>query len=131
MMALPDEVNRNSIRFADCRRFAGESTLSFNDPVLTEASAPAKRVEEVEIPAGLTLQLLMPELDLMHAAVGDPIHATLQAAAKKPTGTARAERQHRARPDHSDGQVSNLFRASDPVSGSGLARRARRAEGEL
>jgi hypothetical protein len=79
MMALPEEVSRNSIRFADCRRFAGESTLSFTDPVLTEASAPAKHLE-VAIPAGLTLQLLMPELDLMHAAVGDPIRATLQAA---------------------------------------------------
>jgi hypothetical protein len=80
MMALPDDVSRNSIRFADCRRFAGESTLSFNDPVLTEASAPAKHLDNVEIPAGLTLQLLMPELDLLHAAVGDPIRATLQAA---------------------------------------------------
>jgi len=78
MMALPDEVSRNSIRFADCRRFTGESTLSFNDPVLTEVSAPAEHAVEVAIPAGLTLQLQMPDLDLTHTAVGDPIRATLQ-----------------------------------------------------
>jgi hypothetical protein len=77
MMAMPDMVNRNWVRFADCRRFAGESTLSFDDPVLTEASAPAEHIEEVEIPAGLTLQLQMTGLDLMQAAVGDPIRATL------------------------------------------------------
>jgi hypothetical protein len=82
MMALPDEVSRNSIRFADCRRFTGESTLSFNDPVLTEAPAPAEHVVDVTIPAGLTLQLQMPDLDLMHAAVGDPIRATLRSDLK-------------------------------------------------
>ena len=42
MMAMPDVVNRNSVRFSSCRKFTGESTLSFNDPVLTEASAPAR-----------------------------------------------------------------------------------------
>jgi hypothetical protein len=79
MMELPDVVNRNWVRFADCRRFAGESTLSFDDPVLTDAPAPAEHVEDVEIPAGLTLQLQMPALDLMQAAVGDPIRAILRA----------------------------------------------------
>ena len=78
MMAMPNVVNRNWVRFADCRRFTGESTLSFNDPVLTEASAPSAPVE-VQIPAGLTLQLEMPELDLIKAAVGDPVQARLWA----------------------------------------------------
>ncbi len=82
MMAMPNMVDRNRVRFADCRRFAGESTLSFNDPVLTEASAPAKHLEEVEIPAGLTLQLEMPDLDLLKAAVGDAVRATLRADLK-------------------------------------------------
>ncbi|MCU1335554.1 MAG: hypothetical protein JWO19_1135 [Bryobacterales bacterium] len=78
MMAMPDQVNRNWVRFTACRRFTGESTLSFSDPVLTEASAPAA-VREVDIPAGLTLQLEMPELDLMQAAVGDPVRGILRA----------------------------------------------------
>jgi len=78
MMAMPDVVSRNSVRFADCRRFAGESTLSFDDPVLTEASAKTERIEEVEIPSGLTLQLDMPGLDLMRTAVGDTVRAMLR-----------------------------------------------------
>ena len=83
MMAMPDVVSRNWVRFSSCRRFAGESTLSFNDPVLADAtSAPAAPKKEVEIPAGLTLQLDMPELDLMQAAVGDPVQARLGANLK-------------------------------------------------
>jgi hypothetical protein len=81
MMAMPDEVSRNWMRFSSCRRFAGESTLSFNDPVLTETSAPVAPTE-VEIPAGLTLQLEMPNLDLMRGAVGDAVRAVLQADLK-------------------------------------------------
>jgi hypothetical protein len=79
MMAMPDEVSRNSVRFADCRKFTGESTLSFNDPVLTETSAPVEHVVDVAIPAGLTVQLEILGLNLMQAAVGDPIRATLRA----------------------------------------------------
>jgi hypothetical protein len=79
MMALPGLVNRNWVRFAACRRFTGESTLSFADPVSTETALPEEHVQEVEIPAALTLQLQMPPLDLAHAAVGDPIRAILRA----------------------------------------------------
>ncbi len=50
MMAMPDVVDRNAVRFSSCRKFTGESTLLFNDPVLAEASAPAAP-KEVEIPA--------------------------------------------------------------------------------
>ena len=82
MMAMPDEVSRNSIRFAGCRRFTGESTLLFNDPVLTEAPAPAQHTADVAIPAGLTLQLQIRDLDLKQAAVGDSILATLWADLK-------------------------------------------------
>ncbi len=82
MMAMPDVVSRNWVRFSSCRRFAGESTLSFNDPVLADASSAPAPKKEVEIPAGLTLQLDMPDLDLMQAAVGDPVQATLEANLK-------------------------------------------------
>jgi hypothetical protein len=81
MMAMPDVVNRNAVRFSSCRKFAGESVLSFNDPVLTEAPA-AEAPKEVEIPAGLTLQLEMSGLDLIEAAVGDPVRAILWADVK-------------------------------------------------
>lgn len=81
MMAMPDVVNRNSVRFSSCRKFTGESTLLFNDPILTEASAPAAP-KEVDIPAGLSLELDMPDLDLLQGAVGDPVRAVLRADLK-------------------------------------------------
>jgi len=81
MMAMPNEVNRNSVRFADCRKFTGESTLRFDDPVLVDTPAPAPP-KEVEIPAGLTVQLDTLELDLLEAAVGDAVRGTVLADLK-------------------------------------------------
>jgi len=80
-MAMPNEVNRNSVRFADCRKFTGESTLRFDDPVLADTPAPAPP-NEVEIPAGLTVQLDTLELDLLEAAVGDAVRGTVLADLK-------------------------------------------------
>ena len=75
MMERPNHVvDRNWVRFAACRRFTGESKLSFTDPILTESPAPASPVEVV-IPAGLTLQLEIPDLDLTRGAVGDAVRA--------------------------------------------------------
>jgi hypothetical protein len=76
MMAMPDVVDRNSVRFSSCRKFTGESVLLFNDPILTDTPARAAP-REVEISAGLTLQLEIPDLDLTQAAVGDPVRAVL------------------------------------------------------
>ena len=81
MMAMPNEVNRNSVRFADCRKFTGESTLRFDDPDLTDPAAPAA-LQEVEIPAGLILQFDAPELNLVEAAVGDAVRGILVADLK-------------------------------------------------
>jgi hypothetical protein len=81
MMAMPNEVNRNSVRFADCRKFTGESTLLFDDPILTDTPAPAPP-KEVEIPAGLTLQFDSLQLDLLEAAVGDAVHVPVVADLK-------------------------------------------------
>jgi hypothetical protein len=84
MMALPDVIERNWVRFSSCRKFTGESTLLFTDPELLEtATAPAGPLREVEIPAELTLQLKMPAVDLMQGAAGDAIQATLVADLKK------------------------------------------------
>jgi len=82
LMASHEVVSRNWVRFSSCRRFMGESTLTFDDPFLDSVAAafvaPDRR-QEVEIPAGLTLQLEMPTLDLMQAAVGDSIQAVMRA----------------------------------------------------
>ena len=83
MMAMPDVVNRNSVRFSSCRKFTGESTLSFDDPILNETAAPAPALlKEVEIPPGLTLQLEFNGLDLAHGAAGDALQAELRADVK-------------------------------------------------
>ena len=82
MMEMPEGVNRNWVRFADCRRFSGESTLSFDDPILTDTSAPVEQIKEAEIPSGLTLQLQFADLNLARAAVGDAVRATLQSDLK-------------------------------------------------
>jgi hypothetical protein len=78
-MASPTVVSRNWLRFVSCRRFTGESTLTFDEPVLDDSAAAHSTPEEVELPAGLTVQLEMPALDLMQAAVGDAIQAVMTA----------------------------------------------------
>jgi len=84
MMAMPEVIDRNWVRFSACRKFTGESTLLFTDPELVEtARAPAGLLREVEIPAELTLQLEMPAVDLMRGAAGDTIQATLVSDLKK------------------------------------------------
>ena len=84
MMALPDVIDRNWVRFSSCRKFTGESTLLFTDPELQENSTkPAGPLREVEIPAELTLPLEMPAVDLMRGAVGDAVQATLRVDLRK------------------------------------------------
>src|SRR5665213_2191212 len=106
MMAMPDVVDRNSVRFSSCRKFTGESTLLFNDPELTEASAPATP-KEVEMPAKLSFELEMPDLDLTQAAVGDPVRATLRADVKN-HGKLLAPKGGIAR-----GRIVQMYRYSD------------------
>jgi len=76
-MVLGGQENRNYTRFTGCREYSGESVLRFDDPLPDQAAGPV--VEEVEIPAGLSVTLaLSTALDLSHAAVGDPVEAELR-----------------------------------------------------
>lgn len=69
-------VNRNLTRFDQCRQYQGESVLSFADP--DAASAPVQTVTEVNLPAGLFVEMILrTELQFDHMAVGDPIAATV------------------------------------------------------
>ncbi len=63
-------VNRNRTTFSNCRQFAGESTLRFDD--VPEASpAPAATIDW-KLPPGLQIELrLVGKLNLRRAAVGD------------------------------------------------------------
>ena len=66
--------NRNRVRFASCRQFAGHSELTFTDATLKEAT-PAP---QIDLPRDVDIQLrLAADLDTRTAAVGDPVQAVL------------------------------------------------------
>jgi hypothetical protein len=70
--------NRNHVRFASCRQFSGESVLTFDDPPVSTAEAPA-HIEDIDLPPDLELTLVLADdIDLTKAAIGDPVHARLQ-----------------------------------------------------
>lgn len=67
--------NRNHVRFASCREFAGHAVLTFAEAPVKEA-AP---ISVVELPAETGLMLrLTADLDTQSAAVGDPVRAILE-----------------------------------------------------
>ena len=70
--------NRNEVRFAGCRSFMGESTLTFGEPSPDSAVIPLE-IRELRIPVNLDVAFaLSEELDVDTAAVGDPVRAQLQ-----------------------------------------------------
>jgi len=73
----------NSTRFANCQEYRGESTISFDSPVVPVNGPAAKTplADRVRIPGGLlfTLELMEP-IDTDHAAAGDRFHARLVGA---------------------------------------------------
>lgn len=84
MMAFPDTVSRNRVRFTGCRKFTGESTLVFPDEDLLDAgAAAAPAVKEVELPVGTQVRLtLTSEIVLAEGAVGDVVEAKLSSDVK-------------------------------------------------
>ena len=77
-------INRTT--FSGCRQYAGESTISFEDPgKTTESTKDPERV--LNLPAGLSLRV---ELDTPiiegKSAVGDPVTAILKKDLKLGTG---------------------------------------------
>ncbi len=81
LVELSGQETRNRIEFSHCRQYAGVSKLSFED-VKVEATAAAAKVEKVELPAGVVLDLrLETGIDSATARVGDSILARLAANA--------------------------------------------------
>ena len=77
MTDLNGSEKRNRVRFANCRQFAGESVLTFDDAPSTEA-AP-EPVAEMDLPADLAMRLtLLDDVDLQKNAVGDSVRARLE-----------------------------------------------------
>jgi hypothetical protein len=82
-MESKDSISRNRVRFSGCRRFAGESSLIFDDPEVLDVSTPAV-ITEVELPVGASLTLeVSSELRVDRASVGDEVTAVLRSDVKR------------------------------------------------
>ena len=82
MMAGPQQVSRNRTRFTGCRKFAGESSVIFDDPEGFEEVRPVE-VVEVALPGDAALSLeIRNELVLADLAVGDAVEAVLRGDVK-------------------------------------------------
>ncbi|MBN8730846.1 MAG: hypothetical protein J0L64_09915 [Acidobacteria bacterium] len=75
-------ANRNRTRFHNCRQYAGESTLIFDEPPAEGAPPPAAPVPIPTLPAGLALEGGLDEKVTHPIVVGSPIRITLTKAAR-------------------------------------------------
>lgn len=84
MASLDGHISRNETTFTNCRKFTGESFLSFEAPPEEELSAPAAPVAAMELPAGLNLELrLQSAIAKGASAIGDPITAIVHRDVKR------------------------------------------------
>lgn len=82
LVDLNGNESRNRTRFSNCRQYAGESVIRFDDAPETSAAAPAIPTP-LEIPAGLEVELkLETPVEAGISAVGDPLKATVARDAK-------------------------------------------------
>jgi hypothetical protein len=85
----------NQTVYTDCRQFAGETTIRFDDADASGAAAPAKAVLP-PLPAGTGLRVALAQpIDTSSAAAGDEITGVLLEDAKNKTGTVNARRNDR------------------------------------
>jgi hypothetical protein len=81
---LEGNENRNLTSFTSCREYASQSSISF-DMEHAAASGPQVKVEEVQIPPGVSMDLkLETPITFEESAVGDPITARFDRAIKAP-----------------------------------------------
>lgn len=82
LMASKDVVSRNRVRFSGCRKFAGDSSLVFDESELQER-VEASAVQEVVLAPNTSLQLeIRSDIRLDNAAVGDLVTAVLTSDVK-------------------------------------------------
>ena len=78
MEDLEGAVSRNATAFANCRQYAGESTLSFDEAPET-AAGPAALPEAIVLPEGLLLEVVLESpLKFPGMAIGDEIEGRLR-----------------------------------------------------
>lgn len=98
LMASKDLVSRNRVRFSGCRKFAGDSSLVFDELELQEQTE-ADAIKELTLVPGSSLSLeIRNDIRLDKAAVGDTVAALLRSDVKDgktvviPKGAAAAGR---------------------------------------
>jgi hypothetical protein len=76
--------SRNRMQLSACRQYTGDSTITFDEPPLTNEPAPASKTSTViELPKGLTIDLrLDAPIVFAKSAVGDPFTGSVTADAK-------------------------------------------------
>ena len=83
MEDLQGAVSRNAIAFSNCRQYAGESTLSFDEAPET-AAEPAALPEAIVLPEGLLLEVVLESpLRFPGMAIGDEIEGRLRRDVKR------------------------------------------------
>lgn len=78
MVGVDGDESRNQTRFSGCRQYAGESSLSFEEPD-PEPAAPVPATPAsaaVALPAGLTVETQLQAFE-REPAVGDPVTAVV------------------------------------------------------
>ena len=79
---LGGSANRNITRFHNCRQYAGESVISFDEPP-AESTASARSPQPVPVlPPGLSMEADLAEAAVHPITVGSPIRFTLARPAR-------------------------------------------------
>ena len=82
-MSTKAVTSRNLTRFSGCRKFAGESSLIFDDPEVIDIKEP-EVLTEVDLPTETFLMLeILSDLRLETAAIGDTVTAVLRSDIKR------------------------------------------------
>jgi hypothetical protein len=84
MIGVNGGEEHNFVKFTACRQFSGESVVIFDDAPATKPDAAPAVTREFDLPEGLDVELsIVQEVDLQHAAVGDPVVARVDRDVKQ------------------------------------------------
>jgi hypothetical protein len=87
MIGIQGGEEHNHVKFTACRQFSGESVVTFADAPAAKPDAPSIPIREFDLPQGLDLNLeTTGEIDLKHAAIGDPVPARVNHDVKQKGG---------------------------------------------
>jgi hypothetical protein len=84
MIGSNGSEEHNHLTFTACRQFSGESVVTFDDAAPGEPGAAPVPTRQFDLPKGLDVMLvIVKEVDLKTAAVGDPVPARVDTDIKQ------------------------------------------------